>query len=138
LSTTSAPHLLVIDASLDKRIATELSYRQREAVALSALHMQHLDDDDLLPELFVRVPDRNWCLVTADDWMPDDWAEIIERLRPTIATIGPRTSDDYNDDQWGRDVVHRWAHVMQRQTAHTVRRYRLGAHAPWRPRRRRR
>ena len=102
-------HLLVIDSSLDKRIATELTYRQREAVSVSAMHMRHFEDPDLLPELFVRISDRSWVLVTADDSMPDDWAEVIERLRPTIATVRPRNSDDYNDDQWGRDVVHRWA-----------------------------
>jgi hypothetical protein len=133
-----ARHLLVIDASLDKRIATELGYRQRNAVSVSALQMSHFEDPDLLPELFVRIPERDWVLVTADDSMPDDWADEIARLRPTIATIRPRRTDDYNDDQWGRDVVHPWAHTMQVQQLHTVRRYWLTSHDPWRPVRRRR
>jgi hypothetical protein len=94
-------------------------------------------DPELLPELFVRMPEGDWVLVTADDAMPDDWADIIDWLKPTIATIDPRRLDEYDADEWGRDVVHRWAHIMQRQERHSVRRYALARHAPWKPIRRR-
>ena len=131
-------HLLVIDASLDNRLATELKYRAREAVPLSQLNLHRLEDPDLLAELFVRIPDRSWVLVTADDTMPEEWADVIEWLRPTIATIDPRRKTQQTDDEWGRDVVHRWAHVMQSQAAHSIRRYRASGHGLWKPRRRRR
>jgi hypothetical protein len=92
----------------------------------------------VLRELCVRLPDMKWVLVTADDVMPDDWADVIALLQPTIATIRPRRTDDWDDDQWARDVVHRWAHVMQRQDQCSVRRYWLDSHGPWKPVRRRR
>lgn len=128
-------HLLVIDASLDNRIAVELGYRAREAVALSKLGIHRLEDPELLPELFVRIPDRSWILVTADDDMPEEWADVISWLKPTIATIDPRRKTAHNDDELGRDVVHRWAHVMQTQTARSIRRYRINSHGIWKPRR---
>jgi hypothetical protein len=138
LSTRLDPLLLVVDASVDNRIASELRNRRREAVALSTLGIHRMEDPDLLTELCVQLPDMRWVLVTADDSLPDDWADVIAMLLPTIATIRPRGRDDYDDDQWARDVVHRWAHVMQTQEPQSIRRYWLGSHGVWRPVRRRR
>jgi hypothetical protein len=88
-----------------------------------------------LPELFVRIPDRSWILVTADDDMPEEWGDVISWLKPTIATIDPRRKTAHSDDELGRDVVHRWAHVMQTQRARSIRRYRINSHGIWKPRR---
>jgi hypothetical protein len=37
------------------------------------------------------------------------------------------------DDHWERDIVHRWAHVMEQQERSTVRRYWPGTHVAWAP-----
>jgi hypothetical protein len=99
-----------------------------------------LEDPNVISELCVRFPDMRWVLITADDSMPDEWRDVIDwrRPSPTIATIRPRLSEDYDDDQWARDVIHRWAHTMQSQEPETIRRYWLNGHGLWRPVRRRR
>lgn len=133
------PRLLVIDASQDKRLATELKLRGRAAVSLSELEIARLEDPDLLPKLFERLESWDWILITADDAMPADHAELISELQPTIATIDGAYPWPYNSDSWGREVVHRWAHYIQgRQEVRTVRRYRLNSHAVWKLRLRRR
>jgi hypothetical protein len=132
------PLLLVVDASVDNRIASELRLRRRESIALSQLGIHRMEDPDVLSELCVRLPDMRWALVTADDSMPDDWSEVIRWLNPspTIATIRPHRSSEHDDDQWARDVIHRWAHVMQVQAPESIRRYWLSGHGVWRPVRR--
>lgn len=86
MSKRPEPLLLVVDASVDNRIAAELRFRRRAAVALSQLGIHRLEDPDLIPELCTQMPDMQWVLVTADDSMPDDWADIIAWRQPTIAT----------------------------------------------------
>jgi hypothetical protein len=49
------PARLIIDASADKRLATELRERGRPAEALSGLGLQHSLDEDLLPALAKTV-----------------------------------------------------------------------------------
>lgn len=61
---------LVIDASLNKRIATELKRRGRDAIALSELKLRHEKDPDLLRALALHYGEQSWVLVTADDNMP--------------------------------------------------------------------
>jgi hypothetical protein len=63
---------------------------------------------------------EDWILVTADDRMPLDHADTIEAIAATIATIDPRRRDDYNVDQWRREIVHRWAHAIHEQDAGSV------------------
>lgn len=130
-------NLLVIDASLDKRIATELNAREREAIALSEMGLHDAKDPELLPDLASQFAERRWVLVTADDAMPVDHADLIAEIGATIATIDPSRPAEFGVAAWGRDVVHRWAHVMQAQATGTTRRYAENSHRAWRQRKRR-
>lgn len=125
--------VLVIDESLPKRLATELRRRGREAHSVLSLGMKGTLDPDLVPELLRRFGDP--VLITADDHMPADHADIIAQYQPTIATIEP-PPHDAEDDSYEREVVHRWAHRMHEQESGTVIRYRLTRPLPWRERRR--
>lgn len=125
---------LVLDESLNKRLAAELSQRGRDAWTVYSLQYAGLNDPDLLHRLTERV--RNWILVTADDRMPADHGTTIAEFGATIATIDPRAPASYWPDQWRRDVVHRWAHVMGGQEGGSIRRYSFRWHRLWTPRRR--
>jgi hypothetical protein len=127
---------LVVDANLDKRIAGELRHRGRAAVSVHPLGFGHLKDPELLQRLAELYRPEAWVLVTGDDRMPADHGELIERLGVTIATIDPVNDAEHQIDEWRRDVVHRWAHVMQEQAQGSVRRYSLRQHRAWAPRRR--
>ncbi len=129
---------LVIDADLNKRIATELKRRGRIAIALSELRLRHAKDPDLLRALAEHFGDRPWVLVTGDDNMPAVHADVIMEVRATLATIDPRRPSDYleDEDAWGREVAHRWAHVMARQAPGSIRRYSGNGGRRWTRRRR--
>lgn len=78
-----------------------------------------------------------WVLVTGDDSMPAVHADVINEVHATLATIDRRRPPGYEDDDaWGREVTHRWAHLMARQTPGTVRRYGATGSRLWVPRRR--
>ena len=81
---------------------------------------------------------RHWVLVTADDNLPATHADVVAEVSATIATVDPRRSADYADDEdaWGREVAHRWAHMMERQSEGSVRRYSDRGGRKWTPRRR--
>jgi hypothetical protein len=129
---------LVIDADLNKRIATELKRRGRDAVGVSELQMRHALDPDLLRALAQLFHDEHWVLVTGDDNMPAVHADVIAEVKATIATIDPRRPSPYadNEDGWGREIVHRWAHLMERQPSGMIRRYSEGGSRRWTRRRR--
>lgn len=134
----ATPATLVIDASLNKRIATELKRRGRDAIALSELQLRHAKDPELLQALAEHYGERPWVLVTADDNLPAAHADVVAEVNATIATIDPRRSVAYADDEdaWGREVAHRWAHMMERQPMGSVRRYSDRGGRKWLPRRR--
>jgi len=127
---------LVVDANLDKRLAGELRSRGRAAVSVYPHGLSHLKDPELLERLSELYRPEAWVLVTGDDRMPGDHRELIERVGTTVATIDPLHDTEHQIDEWRRDVVHRWAHVMQSQTQGAVRRYSLRWHRPWTLRRR--
>ena len=78
--------LLVIDADLPKRLATELTARGREATALSELLLHHEEDEPMLRSLVTSCGDPvAWVLVTGDDAMPDDHGPILKELGVTLA-----------------------------------------------------
>lgn len=79
-------------------------------------------------------------LVTADDQMPREHAELFERWRPTVAIIDPICPSVYKgDDSWHWEIVHRWCHRMQVQQQGTVYRYNATGARRWvKPRRIRR
>lgn len=132
----SEPRLLVIDADIDNRVATELKARGRRAVATSELLLHRDKDEPLLRGLVERLGDAtNWVLVTGDDAMPDDHRDIVVELGVTVATVDPRRTAETKEAQWRRDVVHRWAHAMGVQAVGSIRRYSALRHGAWRPRR---
>ncbi len=96
--------ILVIDADLNKRIATELKRRGRQAVALSELHLRHVKDPELLRALAAHFGDKPWILVTGDDNMPAVHADVIHEVGATLATVDPRWPPGYrgDEDAWGR------------------------------------
>lgn len=154
--------LLVIDASLNKRLATELRYRGYAARSLSQLGehkaqpVAELLDPDLVPYLAERFQGLDWTLVTADDNMPAEHMEILTAHCVTVATIDPYDEDKLSalhdavptvgdedeighlpatEDMYQRDTVHRWAHRMTHQPAGSIRRYYWKAPSrPWRSR----
>ena len=134
----ATPATLVIDASLNKRIATELKRRGRDAIALSELELRHAKDPELLHALAEHFSDRLWVLVTADDNLPAAHGDVVAEVSATIATVDPKRSVIYAEDEdaWGREVVHRWAHVMERQPQGSIRRYSERGGRKWSPRRR--
>lgn len=129
---------LVIDANLNKRIATELKRRGRRAVALSELHLRHAKDPDLLRALAEHFGDEPWVLVTGDDNLPAVHADVIQEMSTTLATVDARRPPTYlgDEDGWGREVVHRWAHLMEKQSPGSIRRYSTGGGRRWARRRR--
>jgi hypothetical protein len=133
--TTVPPRIIVIDENLNKRLATELSYRGRNATSVAALGLRGSSDPELLLKLDSQLDD--WVLVTADDALPEDHAEQIEAVGATVAAVDPNRYPAWHLEAWRREIVHRWAHAIHVQQAGTARRYGLLRHGPWRPRRRR-
>lgn len=129
---------LVIDADLNKRIATELKRRGRDAVALSELQLRHAKDPELLRQLSQHFGEEPWVLVTGDDNMPAVHLEIIQELGVTLATIDARRPPAYLDDEdgWGREVVHRSAHLIEKKQPGSIRRYSTAGGRTWTRRRR--
>jgi len=126
---------LVIDADIDKRVATELKFRGRDAVATSELELHHEKDEPLLRALADHFGPNGWVLVSGDDAMPDDHGDVLAELGVTLATVDPRRPEVTEEAAWRRDVIHRWAHAIQIQEPGTIRRYSAVRHGLWRPRR---
>ena len=129
--------VLVIDEDLPPRLATSVRECGREAQTIAYLGLRGLTDPELL-EALATVGLADWMLVTGNDGMPAEHADVIDRLRPTIATIDPRRPADLSEIHWRSDVVQRWAHAMQEQEIGTARRYSLYRSVPWTPRMRHR
>lgn len=128
--------VLFIDASINKRLATELSNRGRDAVSAQAMGWKNLKDPPLMHAAARHFGAADWVMVTSDDRMPLTHGPIVAELRITLATLDGRW-ERYSDDQeaYKRDVVHRWAHVMAEQEPGHVRRYSPSTHRLWTPRR---
>ena len=131
----SRDRLLVLDTCLGAGLAVQLRDRGHRAVACSSIGLGDADDPALLRGLDERYEaGQEWVLVTIDDALPAEQAELIGHTRATIATILPSWPAGMSEFGWYADVVHRQAHRMQQQTPHTVRRYGLAHSQPWRPR----
>jgi hypothetical protein len=133
--------LLILDASISSRVAHELNERGRTAVSTAELGIGRLLDDPLLRALAER--DDEWVLVAADDKMPFEHSEAVNDTGATIATVDgawenfcQRHSLSLTPEQFKRDSVHRWAHVMAEQPDREVRRFTPLSHALWRPKKR--
>lgn len=129
-----ADRLLVIDASLARRLASELRMRGRAASTVADLASQDMLDPPLLRRLTEVLAGEDWTLVTADDAMPAEHADEIAELGLTIATVRTQWQPSGIDQENAkREVVHRWAHVMAKQPAGSIRRYSATRWSVWRP-----
>lgn len=129
--------LLVLDADIAKRVATELNTRGRPAISVYTLSLAEKEDPDLLEALYTEFGTcgNDWSLATADDRMPYVHQAAVSTSPIAISTVDPRRAPGYrNTDEWRRDIVHRWAHAMQEQAPGTVRRYSLKSYRAWVPR----
>lgn len=124
------PQLIVVDADINKRLATELEARGRRARSLASFQLNRSFDEVVLTRLHDRI-DVPWVLLTGDDHMPFDHGDLIKELGVTIATVDRRNPPGVLPDTYRRDVGHRWAHVIAEQPSTTVRRYSLKGHKAW-------
>jgi hypothetical protein len=138
LNANGHERLLVIDADISKRVATELSNRARRAVSAYQLDLAtNVQDPELLVALAEQFGDAvPWVLVTGDDTMPAEHGPVIHETQATVATIHPDYPDTMTEHAWRFDVIHRWAHAMQAQPPGSVRRYAANGSGVWKPRRR--
>jgi LmbE family N-acetylglucosaminyl deacetylase len=125
--------MLIVDRCLDKRLATELSFRGRNAWGAAHLQLPRLDDD-LLDHIVELNPEA--VLLTSDDDMPAEHRATLLRTNLTVAIIDPIVVPPYTQAQWPREVVHRWTHRIEEQARGTIRRYGL-ANLVWTDRKRR-
>ena len=107
-------------------------------MAISELQLRHAKDPALLQALAEHFGEEPWVLVTGDDNMPAVHAEVILELGATLATVDQRRPPGYggDEDAWGREVVHRWAHTIEKQPPGSIRRYSAGGGRRWARRRR--
>jgi len=135
---------VIVDESLDKGLARQLSARGRDAASLQQLGLNGRDDPDVISELG-NLERTDWVLVTADDAMPWEHGDQLHSIGATVATI---------DGEWARlveknglagtmdhesfkcETVHRWVHQMAEQEAGTFYRYNaFRGGRPWKVRR---
>jgi hypothetical protein len=128
----SPERLLVLDASLNRRIVSELKGRGRAATAAAELGMARASDPELLRGVTRRMGGQPWVLVTADDFLPAEHAGLVAELQVTIATVQAQgRGRGVDEERFSRETCHRWAHSMARQVAGAVRRYSPEANRPW-------
>lgn len=124
--------ILVLDASLNRRIAGELKGRGRPAVSAAELGLARAGDAELLRVLARRLDGQDWVLVTADDFLPAEQAPLVAELAATLATVqGQGRARGVDEERFARDTCHRWAHAMAGQPGGSVRRYSPSANRPW-------
>ena len=70
---------LIIDESLDKRLAGELVKRGRDAESHRSLGFTSMKDPEALAFL-EGLPTSNWVLVTDDDWMSWEHGSILQAM----------------------------------------------------------
>ena len=127
--------LLVIDASLNRRIAGELKGRGRQAASGAELGAARFTDAELIRGLARRLDDQPWVLVTADDFLPAELPELLASHAVTVATVAiPAVRDGgsgLDEERHARETCHRWAHAMATQEQGSIRRYSPAANRPW-------
>ena len=129
---TAPERTLVLDASLNRRIATELKGRGRQATSAAELGMARASDPELLRGVARRMGDQPWVLVTADDFLPAEHAGLVGELGLTVATVQAQgRGRGVDEERSARETCHRWAHSMAAQAAGALRRYSPEANRPW-------
>lgn len=126
---TPPSRLLFIDANLDMRLAAWLSQRGRNAISAERAGLKDEIDPVVLRSVAKDYP--GCVLVTGDDSMPGEHAEMIERLCLTIATVDGQLDPGWTQSNWKNETVHRWVHAMSNQKDATRRRYSPHRHGPW-------
>jgi len=128
--------LIAIDEGLDSRLASQLEQRGRKAKSAVWLGFGGMKDERLLRALAGLEFEVDPVLVTGDDRMPLEHGALIADLRITVATLDGRRPSDWGQEEWKKEIVHRWAHAMHEQRPNTIERYGLHRHGPWSRRRR--
>ena len=124
---------MVLDEDMWPRLATELRGRGKQAIALKNTELVGSDDQDLIKTI------GSWTdtiLLTRDDNMPSEHEGAIASVQLTIAVVAPRASDEFTEQSWEREIVHRWVHLMEVQEPSSVVRYTPNGRSLWRPRKR--
>lgn len=134
VTSTPPDRLLIVDESLSKHLASQLEQRGRRAMSNERLGLARFKDEPLLRAI-ATLPETEPVLVTNDDGMPGEHAGLITKLGLTIATVDGKRKAGWGREEWKKEIVHRWAHVMHAQAPGTQRRYGLSKHAPWTRRR---
>jgi len=125
--------LLYLDEDVPKRLAAELCARGRNAISIYAEHLMGTLDPDLIRMLSKRFG-AGVVLITANESMPIEHEDVLRGSGLTLAVIDGAHAD-VHQDEWKREIVHRWVHLMEDQEAGRWRRYSPKRHGPWRRRR---
>jgi hypothetical protein len=136
--------VLVIDESLNKQLANELRIAA-DARAVEEIGPKGAKDPAVIERVLGFFHDP--VLMTGDDSMPFDHANALDAVSVTVATVALydenaalvirwEAQDHRTQEDWQREIVHRWPHTIHEQGAGTIRRYGLNRHGQWRPRRR--
>ena len=132
---SAGERVLVLDASLNRRLAAELKGRGRAAASAAELGMARMSDPELLRGLTRRMGTQDWVLVTADDFLPAEQAGLVAELGMTVATVatgqGQGRARGVDEERHARETCHRWAHAMAGQRAGAVRRYSPSSNRAW-------
>lgn len=125
--------LLLIDASLNHRLAYALRKRGRNVLSLRQIRFSTKKDPPLLR--LIHLYCQGAVLVTADDHLPSDHAVHCERWKITVAVVDPVVVKPYDAatdiEAWKWEVVQRWAHLMQNQAPGTIYRYNDRGRQKW-------
>jgi hypothetical protein len=97
------------------------------------LGLKGLKDEPLL-QAIGRLPETGPILVTNDDDMPGEHESLLDKLSLTVATVDGRRKAGWPPEEWKKETIHRWAHIVQRQEPATCRRYSPSGHDLWRRR----
>ncbi|HEY4279709.1 MAG TPA: hypothetical protein VGM91_15900 [Conexibacter sp.] len=116
---------LILDEDITHKLARELENRGKTAGAVLHQRIDGRKDGALFKALRDLEP---YVLVTWDNKMPFVHTHELEHHGTTLAVVNRaafyKVQHEYaNEVVFIREVVHRWAHVIQIQTPNTVRSY---------------
>lgn len=121
--------VIIVDEDLDPEFANQLALRGRHAASVLSLNLLGRKDADLIGEL-AELYD-NWVLVSANRNMPKECPEAISAHRPTLAFVSSEQLRGQRQQLRRCDIVHKWAHLFQTQSAGTQRVYTVASGSAW-------
>jgi hypothetical protein len=125
---------LYLDEDVPKRLATELDRRGRNALSIYSDEQKGTLDGDLVTMLCERFG-QDVVLVTANESMPVEHEAELKATGIALAIVDG-VHGETQQEEWKRETVHRWAHLMEAQEPGTWRRYSPHRHGRWTRRRR--